>query len=388
MTDNPDNIRLIKKDIIDLSDNIIENNNNNTNNNINNNNNTNNTNNNNNINNNNTNNNINNNNNTNNTNNNNNINNSNTNSNNNNNNNNNNNTNNNNNINNNNNTNNNGLNTKIGFKDVNKFIISNYNPNNVNNSNILDIIAVYVKGQKILYTEAKTTCEQRLSFLMLPSIFFTVVCSISNLLLQDYGYNNLITSVLNGAIAFILAVINYLKLDARAEAHRGSAYKYDKLLSYIEFQSAKQLFLTEAKNNMYDIVETIEKNISEIKETNQFVLPEIIRYNFPKLSNSNLFTEVKKIGTNEMLFINDLSNIMRDIYNEKEIIKKKNSEKKDTNENDNKLIKLALDYDDKIIKILKLKEEYTKLDKDIKEELDKYSARNKWRPRFLNWLKV
>jgi len=283
---------------------------------------------------------------------------------------------------------NNSLNSKIGFKDVNKFIVSTYNPNNVNNSNILDIIGVYVKGQKILYTEAKTTCEQRLSFLMLPSIFFTVVCSISNLLLRDYKYNNLITSVLNGAIAFILAVINYLKLDARAEAHRGSAYKYDKLLSYIEFQSAKQLFLTESKNNMYDIVETIEKNISEIKETNQFVLPEIIRYNFPKLSNSNLFTEVKKIGTTEMLFINDLSNIMRDIYNEKEIIKKNNAEKKDTDQNIANLAILTSNYDNKIVEILKLKEAYTKLDKDIKEELDKYSARNKWRPRFLNWLKV
>jgi hypothetical protein len=288
----------------------------------------------------------------------------------------------------NNNTSNNNINSKITYKDVNKFIISNYNPTNVNNSNILDIIGVYVKGQKILYTEAKTTCEQRLSFLMLPSIFFTVTCSMSNLLLQKYEYNNLITSVLNGTIAFILAVINYLKLDARAEAHRGSAYKYDKLLSYIEFQSAKQLFLTESKNNMYDIVETIEKNISEIKETNQFVLPEIIRYNFPKLSNSNIFTEVKNIGTNEMLYINELSNIMRDIYNEKETIKKKINEKKDTNENEKNIVSLTRDYDNKVIEILKLKEKYTTLDKEFRTEMEKYSNRNKWRPRFLDWLKV
>jgi hypothetical protein len=114
---------------------------------------------------------------------------------------------------------------------------SNYTDNNTNNSNIIDIIGVYIKGQKILYIEAKTTCEQRLTFLMIPSILFTVACSILNLLLKDYVHGNIITSVLNGFVAFILALINYLKLDARAEAHRGSAYKYDKLLTYIEFQS-------------------------------------------------------------------------------------------------------------------------------------------------------
>jgi hypothetical protein len=276
----------------------------------------------------------------------------------------------------------------IGYKNVNKFIASNYNPSNVNNSNILDIIGVYVKGQKILYTEAKTTCEQRLSCLMLPSIFFTVICSISNLILKDYYYNNTITSILNGAIAFILAVINYLKLDARAEAHRGSAYKYDKLLSYIEFQSAKQLFLTESKITMYQIVETIEKNISEIKETNQFVLPEVIRYNFPKLANSNIFTEVKNIGTNEMLYINELSNIMRDIYNENELIKKKIDEKKDIHENEKNIATLTKEYDKKLIDILELKKKYTTIDIEFKTEMEKYSHRNKWRPRILDWLKV
>lgn len=276
----------------------------------------------------------------------------------------------------------------IGYKNVNKFIASNYNPSNVNNSNILDIIGVYVKGQKILYTEAKTTCEQRLSCLMLPSIFFTVICSISNLLLKEYYYNNLITSVLNGTIAFILAVINYLKLDARAEAHRGSAYKYDKLLSYIEFQSAKQLFLTESKITMYQIVETIEKNISEIKETNQFVLPEIIRYNFPKLANSNIFTEVKNIGTNEMLYINELSNIMRDIYNEKELIKKKIEDKKEIVENEVKINNLTNEYDKKLIQILELKKKYTLLDLEFTGEMERYSTRNRWRPIFLDWLKV
>jgi len=283
---------------------------------------------------------------------------------------------------------NNDANGPKSYKQINDYIANMYNTTNTNNSNILDILGMYVKGQKILYTEAKTTCEQRLSCLMLPSIFFTVVCSISNLLLKNYIYGNLITSILNGAIAFILAVINYLKLDARAEAHRSSAYKYDKLLSYIEFQSAKQLFLSDAKTKMYEIIDNIETHIREIKETNQFVLPETIRYNFPNLANSNIFTEVKNIGIQEQLYINELTNIQRDIMNIQTDIRRKNQNKEDNTKNREDLDKLKTLYDYTIINILKLKEKYTSIDTDFKRELDSYSKRNRWRPMLIDLLKV
>jgi hypothetical protein len=152
----------------------------------------------------------------------------------------------------------------ITYRDVGDYFLNNYSSDNTNNSNIIDVIGVYVKGQKILYTEAKTTCEQRLTFLMLPSILFTILSSIINLLIDDIR-GKIITTALNGLITFILAVINYLKLDGRAEAHRSSAYKYDKLLTYIEFQSCKQLFL-DFENpsltpvNFLDLVVTVHLN--------------------------------------------------------------------------------------------------------------------------------
>ena len=263
-------------------------------------------------------------------------------------------------------------------------MFSNYIDNNTNNSNIIDIIGVYIKGQKILYIEAKTTCEQRLTFLMIPSILFTVACSILNLLLKDYVHGNIITSILNGFVAFILALINYLKLDARAEAHRGSAYKYDKLLTYIEFQSFKQLFLDEAKLEMTKIIEIIENDVKEIKETNQFILPEVIRYNFPSLSNINVFSEVKRININETILKNDLTNIYNEINTLEEELK--------INKNNNN-IKCQLEM--KILQknyitdeILKLQNEYICIDKQFKDELEHYSKRNNYRPRFFDWFKV
>jgi len=78
---------------------------------------------------------------------------------------------------------------------------------------------------------------------MLPAIFFTVVCTISNLLLKDFNFGPLISSILNGLVTFILSIISYLKLDARSEAHRTSAYKFDKLISYVEFNYFRYFLL-------------------------------------------------------------------------------------------------------------------------------------------------
>ena len=52
------------------------------------------------------------------------------------------------------------------YKDVDNTLKEAYNYENTNNSMICDIIAVYVKGQKILFTEGKTLCEMRLNYVM------------------------------------------------------------------------------------------------------------------------------------------------------------------------------------------------------------------------------
>jgi hypothetical protein len=279
--------------------------------------------------------------------------------------------------------------------------ITSYQNQNTNISSIMDIIATYVKGQRILYTEAKTLCEQRLSSLMVPSILFTVICSIMNLLLKDYIYGNIITSCLNGLIAFILALINYLKLDARAEAHRSSAYKYDKLLSYINFQSGKLFFLEDENNKFGEIITKIERDIAEIKESNQFVLPEKIRYSFPKLSGINVFTEVKRIERIEIQFTNQLANYMKLINlceTERKMItdKEEKCEISETNEiyriRNKNLEEKIYDLEEKkfdiTMDLIKMQEEYLSIDKIFEEEMDKYRYKNRYLPKILDYLKV
>lgn len=203
------------------------------------------------------------------------------------------------------------------FKDVDDSLTAAFSTVERNNSTVCDIIAMYLKGQKILYTESKTYCEQYLNLLMLPSIFITVVCSVLNLAIKDVSYAPILVSSLNGFTAFILALINYLKLDAKAEAHRTAAYKFDKLQSELEFTSGKILFVPGASSELARVISDTEGNVREIKETNQFILPERIRYTYPTLYSFNVFSEVKKIQNKEMRHVNEL----KDVYNELERLK-------------------------------------------------------------------
>jgi hypothetical protein len=201
----------------------------------------------------------------------------------------------------------------LTYKEVDTLLTRTYNSTTSNNSTICNIIAVYLKGQKLLYAEAKTHCEQKLHFLMLPSILFTVVGSVLNLTMKDTSYGTTIVSGLNAFIAFLLALVNYLKLDARAEAHRTSAYKFDKLEYAMVFSSGKAMFTGMSMSQMESLINSTEKDVREIKETNQFVLPEHIRYSYPLLCGTNVFATVKDVQTSEMVLTDKLKDILNDI---------------------------------------------------------------------------
>ena len=183
------------------------------------------------------------------------------------------------------------------------------------NSTTLSIISSYLKGQKILYIESKTHCEQKLNSLMVPAILISATCTVLSIGIKNYEYGGLIVSCLAGLNSFILSIISYLKLDAKSEAHKTSSYQFDKLQTMCEFFAGKALLVKddELVKKVTIFIEDIEKKVEEIKDSNQFIIPEAIRYRYPIVYETNVFVELKRIKTHEKVLKHELSVICNKI---------------------------------------------------------------------------
>jgi hypothetical protein len=179
----------------------------------------------------------------------------------------------------------------------------------------LDIIALYLKGQKLLYVEAKTVSEQYLNKLMLPVIFISAVCTVLSVAIKGYTVGPILVSSLTGLNSFLLAVINYLKLDAKAEAHKTTAYQFDKLQTTCEFYSGKAFLIgdPEIKKKVSDFVDSLEKRVIEIKDINQFIIPDIVRHTFALIYSYNVFAIMKKYKAIKLAHTQRLINVNNEI---------------------------------------------------------------------------
>lgn len=202
------------------------------------------------------------------------------------------------------------------FGKISKLLKEIYNDEDSVLSTSLDILALYLKGQKILYTESKTFCEKKLNSLMLPAIFISAVCALLNFILQSYTYGSIVTACLNTINSFLLSLITFLKLDAKAEAHKSTAYKLEKLEASCEFKSGKILIFKSPKDieEIETTLKEIETKVLDIKESNQFIIPDSVRNRYPTIYSTNIFAVVKEIRNKEILVINEFKNRVNKLY--------------------------------------------------------------------------
>mgnify|MGYP001331656001 FL=1 len=258
---------------------------------------------------------------------------------------------------------------KLSYNSVRRQINKSYEQDIIHRySSALDILASYLKGQKIIYMESRSYTVTILNRLMLPAIFLSALVSVLQSPFHCHLQGEIILSAISAFIAFLLAIINYLKLDASAEAYKISSHQYDKLQTYVEFQSGNVLLFsnpiltsdnvirqwcehkkvieylcpykdgerekwisdsqrnkidsmyterqsaeTKLINEMRENIKRVEEKIGDIKETNQFIIPRFIRYTYPLIYNTNVFSVIKKIDDYKAKTLTNLKNVKNEI---------------------------------------------------------------------------
>ena len=241
---------------------------------------------------------------------------------------------------------------KFQIHDIERNLNKYYDNDNNKYTNEIDILTTFMKGQKNLYIQAKNISQWKFNCLTIPALFLTCGITMYTPFVDCNGFSNAAVAGLNAIVALLISMMNFFKYESSTQFFFQMTNQFDKLETTLEIVSSKLIILddeNEKKKLVLNKINDIEQKIIELKDNNNFLIPEAVKTLFPIICHMNIFSFIKKMqGCKNSLICN-----LKDIQNEIQYILhkwKKNSYQDKDIKNNSFLLhnrereKLRLDY--------------------------------------------
>jgi hypothetical protein len=203
------------------------------------------------------------------------------------------------------------------YEDIENALNNDYEKDSYKYSRQLDMLILFIKGQKNIYFQSKNITQAKLFLFMIPTLLITIALTIFAPIIKDYEWSGGVISGLNFLVTSLVSIMNFMKLESKTECYNQIASQYDKIETTLEIMSSKLFFVKteEEKKEMVlsNILET-EVRLNEIKDINPVIIPNEIKIIFPIISHTNIFSFIKKIENEKRDLIFQLMHTKNEIH--------------------------------------------------------------------------
>lgn len=185
-----------------------------------------------------------------------------------------------------------------------------------NYTNELDILTTFLKGQKNVYIQSKNITQLKYNCIMIPTLLISCSITLFTPLMSCDKIHTWFISMLNAVIALFISINKFLKLESAVQVFFTTANHFDKLETILELTNGKLLVMNDEKERRSLVlkrINEIEEKIFELKDTNEFFIPEEVKSLFPIICHINIFSFIKKMQAHKYELIKSLQNIKNEI---------------------------------------------------------------------------
>jgi hypothetical protein len=204
---------------------------------------------------------------------------------------------------------------KLTFQDVKRSLDKYYECED-KYINELDLLTIYLNGQKNLYVEAKQLAQFKLNLLIFPCIIGSTVISFFSPFIRGYEWSGIFIASVNAFITCCLSLIHYLKLESLVDSYSQLIQHYDKLESSLQITTSKIFFLEDKKEKNTVLLKNIEEfdtKMNEIKNNINVVIPTELKNLYPIIYHIHIFSFIKRIETYKRNLIMKFKDVKNEI---------------------------------------------------------------------------